>query len=171
MNSGNESQDTSIPEYDYIYGGRLENFRELPYSSRETSPEIENIAAVKMGDADALKVLKNTRTAAKAKFTNLQKAIVNMLNTPRLPVDRVETKEKEFQDAFQALNDAHSLYVAGKAVPDEDPQDAAYMDTPLTLLQEVNTKWADWHSAHVEFEQNALRADREKTEIGESGGP
>ena len=167
MSDGDESQDSIIPAYDYIFGGlaEVEGVNVTPYWSRETSPEVQDTAAVEMGDEEEnLKVLKQTRTAAKSKYTSLKKAMINILANPKIPVPKVNASEKEFQDAFKALNEAHSQYVAAKDVQEEELQDAIYMDTPIADRQEVETKWTDWHTAHEDIEQAAYRVDKEKAQ-------
>ena len=130
MSDGDESQDSSIPAYDYIFGGLVEGVNVIPYWSRETSPEVEDTAAVEMGDeAENLRVLKQTRTAAKSKYTSLKKALINILANPRVPVPKVNASEKEFQDAFKALNEAHSQFVAAKDLEEEEPQERQEVET------------------------------------------
>ena len=71
---------------------------------------------------------------------------------------------REFQDAFKALNEAHSLYVAAKDLLEKDLQGAEYMDTPIADRQEVENKWTDWHAAREEIREAAYRADRERAQ-------
>ena len=79
---------------------------------------------------------------AKAKYAILKQAILSSLQNPDIPASRVTTSEKEFQDAFKKLSNAHSQYV-GVRYPDEEdqePMDAMYMDAPIMGLKEVETK-------------------------------
>ena len=144
MSSGDESLESNeVPSYEYIFGGglaELEGVSVTPFWSRETSPEVQDTAADKMGDEENLKVHKQTRTAAKSKFTSLKKALINILLNPKIPEGKVNASEKEFQNALKALNEAHSIYVAAKDLLEEDLQDAAYMDTPIADRQEVENK-------------------------------
>ena len=53
MSDGDESLESSIPSYEYIFGGgltELEGVSVTPFWSRETSPEVQDTAVDKMGD-------------------------------------------------------------------------------------------------------------------------
>ena len=47
---------------------------------------------------------------------------------------------------------------------EQEPQDAAYMDTPVTEHLEVETEWTKWHNAHGRVLQEANHVDREETQ-------
>ena len=129
MNSDSEngSSESSIPAYNYLPGGLKEGTTTTPQQSRGTSPEILVQAIVEMGDEEeTLRDLKKKRATAKAKYTILKQAILGSLQNSDIPASRVTTSEKEFQDAFEKLSDAHSQYVGARYLDEEDlePTDA-----------------------------------------------
>merc|ERR1712237_178469 len=114
------------------------------------------------GEDEVLKDLKQTRTTARAKYTVLRKAILGILKNPDVPASKVTASEKEFQNALEKLNDAHSQLVGAKYLDEDEqePQDAAYMDTPVTERLEVDTEWTKWHNARGRVLQEAHLVDR-----------
>ena len=115
-----------------------------------TSPGPSVQGAVEMTEElDTLKDLKRKRTAAKTKFTIHKDAILSSLRNPDTPAARVTAGEREFQNAFKILSDAHSQYMGTRYPHEEDPEptDAAYMVAPIAGCQEVKTDWAIWCSA------------------------
>ena len=135
--------------------------------NRGTSPGILVQDIVEMGEeAETLKDLKRKRATAKAKYTIRKEAILSSLQNSDIPASRVTTSEKEFQDAFEKLSDAHSQYVGARYLDEEDlePTDATYMDAPIAGLQEVETNWTKWCNARERVLQDANRADREEAQ-------
>ena len=164
--SEDEYLESSVPAGSYL-PGRLHvgtNITPLP------SPEVPEPVIVEMeptgGEDEVLKDLKQARTTAKAKYTVLRKAILGLLENPDVPESRVTASEREFQNAFEKLNDAHSQFVGAKYLDEDEqePQDAAYMDTPVTERLEVETEWTKWHNARGRVLQEAHRVNREETQ-------
>ena len=125
-------------------GSGSSNFGELDYRvltegaaliySREPSPQTQEVreAAREMEDyQERVKSLKQTRKAAKTKLTTVKKALLNTLWNKDALESRVNAGEKNFHNVFEALNDAHSNYIAAKEDEDIDPQDEDYMNIPL----------------------------------------
>ena len=118
------------------------------------------------GEDEVLKDLKQTRTTAKSKYTVLRKAILGLLENPDVPESRVAASEKEFQNAFEKLLEAHSQFVGAKYLDEDDqePFDVAYMDGPVTEHLEVETEWTKWHTARGIVLQEARRVDKEEAQ-------
>ena len=108
-------------------GSGSSNFGDLDYRvltegaaliySRESSPQTQEVreAACEMGDyEETVKSLKQSRKAAKTKLTTVKKALLNTLRNKDALESRVNAGEKNFHNVFEALNDAHSNYVAAK---------------------------------------------------------
>ena len=125
-------------------GSGSSNFGDLDYrvltegamltNSRESSPVTQEAreAAREMEEyQEKVKSLKQTRKAAKTKLTTVKKALLNTLRNKNTLESRVNAGEKNFQNVFEALNDAHSNYIATKEDEDIDPQDGEYMNGPL----------------------------------------
>ena len=165
--SEDESLESSVPANSYLPGRLDVGINITPLPSPESSPKVPEQATVEMGDEDAvLKDLKQIRTTAKARYTVLKKAILGLLENPDVPASRATASEKEFQTAFKKLNDAHCQYVGAKYLDEEEqePQDAAYMDTPVTERLEVDAEWAKWHNAHERALQEAHHVNREEAQ-------
>ena len=103
-------------------------------------------------DPDRLKNLKQACTAAKSRFTIVKKTILNNLVSTRTPQSKVDSSEKDFQNAFAALNEAHGSYMAAKEDEGDnlDPKDVDYMEGLIEDQIEVGEKWTEWHMAKVE---------------------
>ena len=107
MSAGNSSREKDLEEaYKYLFGGGLTG-------SLETIPETEETAAHNM-DPDRLKNLKQAHTANKSRLTIVKKTILNNLVSTRTPQSKVDSSEKDFQNAFATLNEAHGSYMAAK---------------------------------------------------------
>ena len=109
-----------------------------------------------------LKDLKQTRTTAKSRYTTLRKAILGLLENPDVPESRVAASEREFQNAFENLLEAHSKFVGAKYQDEDDqePADLVYMDGPVTERLEVETEWTKWHTARGIVLQEACCVDK-----------
>ena len=64
-------------------------------------------------------------------MTTVIKVLLNTLRNKNALESRVNAGEKHFHNVFEALNDAHSNYIAAKEEEDIDPQDGEYMNGPL----------------------------------------
>ena len=115
-----------------------------------------------MDHEERIKILKQACTAAKTKLTTVKKTLLNTLLNTRTPETKVNASEKDFQDAFAALNEAHSQYVAAKDEEDNDPQDSEYMEGRIADQMEVEEKWTEWHVAKDEIQRAAISADMAK---------
>ena len=169
MSEGDNSQGRNLGEpYTFLFGGWLaeqlaEGVNVNPIWSLETSPEIEVTAAHNMYP-DRTKILKQVCTAAKSKLTVIKKTVLNTLVSTRTPQSKVDSSERDFQNAFAALNEAHGSYMAAKEDEgdDPDPRGSDYMEGPLADQVEVGEKWTEWHMAKDEIQQAAISADMAK---------
>jgi len=153
-------------------GSGSSNFGDLDYRvltegatlihSRQSSPETQEAAREMEEYQERVKSLKQTRKAVKTKLTTVKKALLNTLRNKDALESRVNAGKKIFHNVFEALNDAHSNYIATKEEEDMDPQDDDYMNIPLQHCIEIEKKLAVWHMARQVVMDNATHTERER---------